>query len=74
MPNFPPGVETVTLTIHIKQRSIRVGEVSSEQWTSEQWTAVLLAVVSSEQWTAVLLAVVSSKRSSKNIINKKDDF
>jgi len=39
--------------------------VSSEQWTavllavvsSEQWTAVLLAVVSSEQWTAVLLAV-----------------
>ena len=30
-----------------------VGEVSNEQWSSEQWTAALLAVVSSEQWTAV---------------------
>jgi len=53
----------------------RVGEVSSEQWSSEQCTAVLLAVVSSEQWTAVVLAVVSSEQySSKNEFNKKDDF
>jgi len=57
--------------------------VSSEQCTavllavvsSEQWTAVLLAVVSSKQWTAVLLAVVSTEQySSKNEFNKKDDF
>ena len=28
---------------------IYLGEVSSEQWSSEQWTVVLLAVLISEQ-------------------------
>ena len=45
-----------------KWPSFGVGEVSSEQWSSEQCTAVLLTVISSEQWTAVLLAVVSSEQ------------
>jgi len=46
--------------------------VSSGAVSSEQCTAVLLAVVISEQWTAVLLAVVSSEQySSKNEFNKK---
>ena len=48
-------LDVYTPFAHEKKDSIRVGEVSSEQWSSEQCTAVLLYCC-----TAPLLAVASS--------------